>query len=172
LAGLQRALGLSEPDRVFDELAAKNGRMLLLVDTAELLMPLDSWLRDIFLPRLPGNVLVVIAGRKPPSLRWRTDPGWQRFMRVVPLKNLNQEESRAFLMRRQLPARQHEAILQFTTVIPWPSRWWPTFLNSSPTPSSSLKMRPTSSKPCWPSLCRKRPPPSTVPPWKPVRRCG
>lgn len=114
IAGLQRSLGLSHPDAVFEFLAAQDGRVLLLVDTAELLTPLETWLRDVFLPQLSGNVLVVIAGRNPPSLRWRTDPGWQQFMRIVPLKNLNQEESRAFLMRRRLPARQHEAILQFT----------------------------------------------------------
>src|SRR5690606_34284357 len=59
-------------------------------------------------------VLVIMAGRNPPSLRWRTDPGWQQLMRLVPLKNLSQEESRAFLMRRTIPARQHERILAFT----------------------------------------------------------
>jgi hypothetical protein len=114
MAGLQRSLGLADPEKVFEALAAQNGRALLLIDTAELLAPLDGWLRDIFLPQLPGNVLVVIAGRNPPSLRWRSDPGWQQLMRIVSLKNLNQEESRALLMRWQLPARQHEAILQFT----------------------------------------------------------
>ncbi|MFZ0545886.1 MAG: hypothetical protein WAM60_10640 [Candidatus Promineifilaceae bacterium] len=114
MASLRQSLGISDPAKVFETLSAMNGRILLLIDTAELLVPLDGWLRDIFLPQLPGNVLVIIAGRNPPSLRWRTDPGWQQLMRIVPLKNLNQEESRAYLMRRQLPARQHEAILQFT----------------------------------------------------------
>jgi hypothetical protein len=107
-------LGLSDGAAIFETLAAQNGRGLLLIDTAELLTPLDSWLRDVFLPQLPGNILVVIAGRNPPSLRWRTDPGWQQLMQLLPLKNLNKDESRAYLTRRQLPARQHEAILQFT----------------------------------------------------------
>lgn len=115
LSGLQQSLDLDDnPETIFTTLAAENGRLLLLIDTAELLTPLDSWLRDIFLPQLPGNVLVIIAGRNPPSLRWRTDPGWQQLMHVLPLKNLNQEESRAFLMRRQIPARQHQTILHFT----------------------------------------------------------
>jgi len=92
----------------------ENGRFLLLIDTTELLTPLDGWLHDNFLPQLPDNMLVIIAGRYPPSLRWRTDPGWQQLMHVLPLHNLTQEESRALLMRRQVPAREHEAVLRFT----------------------------------------------------------
>ena len=114
LSALQQWLKTPDSDAVFTALAQQNGRFLLLLDTAELLKPLDGWLRDTFLPQLPGNVLVIIAGRNPPSLRWRTDPGWQQLMRVLSLKNLNQEESRAFLMRRQVPAREHVAVMQFT----------------------------------------------------------
>lgn len=113
LGELQLTLGVARPDSVYDAMAAGE-RRLLLIDTAELLTPLDGWLRDAFMPQLPGNVLVVIAGRNPPSLRWRTDPGWQQLMHVIQLKNLNAEESRALLMRRQIPARHHEAILRFT----------------------------------------------------------
>lgn len=35
-------------------------------------------------------------------------------MRVLPLHNLTQEEGRVLLMRRQVPAREHRAVLQFT----------------------------------------------------------
>lgn len=114
LHALQQLLGLSHPEAVIPELMAYDGRLLLQIDTAELLFPLDSWLQETFLPQLPGHVLVIMAGRNPPSLRWRTDPGWQQLMRLVPLKNLSQEEGRAFLMRRAIPARQHERILAFT----------------------------------------------------------
>jgi len=96
LHALQQLLGLSHPEAVIPGLMAYDGRMLLQIDTAELLFPLDSWLQETFLPQLPGHVLVIMAGRNPPSLRWRTDPGWQQLMRLVPLKNLSQEESRAF----------------------------------------------------------------------------
>lgn len=114
LAALQTHLAAPDAASIFTALARRNGRTVLLIDTAELLFPLDGWLQDSFLPQLPHNVFVVIAGRNPPSLRWRTDPGWQQIMRVLPIKNLSLEESRAFLMRRQLPARQHDAILDFT----------------------------------------------------------
>ena len=114
LAALQMHLAAPDVGSVFPMLAGRNGRTVLLIDTAELLFPLDGWLQDSFLPQLPHNVFVVIAGRNPPSLRWRTDPGWQQVMQVLPIKNLTQEESRAFLMRRQIPAREHDAVLSFT----------------------------------------------------------
>lgn len=114
LHALQQQLGCPTPEAIFPTLAAPDGRSLLLLDTAELLNPLDGWLRDNFLPQLPTSVLVIIAGRNPPSLRWRTDPGWQQLMHVLPLQNLSQEESRALLMQRQVPAREHQAVLQFT----------------------------------------------------------
>ena len=114
LATLQTLIAAPDAKSIFTTLEKRDGRTVLLIDTAEMLFPLDGWLQDNFLPQLPQNSFVVIAGRNPPSLRWRTDPGWQQFMRVLPIKNLSQEESRAFLMRRQIPARQHDAILNFT----------------------------------------------------------
>ena len=114
LAALRKGLGEDGPDMPLQFLAAAAGRAVLLIDTAELLAPLDGWLRDVFLPGLPGNVLVVMAGRHPPSLAWRTDPGWQTMMRVLPLRNLTEAESRAYLLRRQVPVGEHEAVLDFT----------------------------------------------------------
>ncbi|MCB8951352.1 MAG: AAA family ATPase [Ardenticatenales bacterium] len=114
LGTLQQLLTVSSGEDVFTALAAKDTRVLLSIDTAELLTPLDGWLQDNFLPLLPANVVVIMAGRHPPSLHWRTDPGWQQLMRIIPLQNLSQEESRALLMRRQVPAREHLSILQFT----------------------------------------------------------
>lgn len=114
LSNLQLMMALPAVEAIFPTLAERDGRTLLLIDTAELLTPLDGWLRDTFLPQLPGNVVVIIAGRNPPSLRWRTDPGWQQLMQVLPLKNLSQEESRALLMRRQVPASEHASVLHFT----------------------------------------------------------
>jgi hypothetical protein len=114
LGTLQQLLNVKKRSEIFSTIAAINGRVALFIDTAELLTPLDGWLRDIFLPQLPDNVLVVLAGRNPPSLRWRTDPGWQSLMHVVSLRNLSPEESRAFLVRRQIPAVEHDAILNFT----------------------------------------------------------
>lgn len=113
LKAIQTAL--NAPDgAVFSSLAARADRTALLIDTAELLTPLDGWWQEEFLPQLPQNVLVVIAGRNPPAPRWRTDPGWQQLMRVHRLRNLTPEESRAYLMRRQVRASEHSTVLDFT----------------------------------------------------------
>lgn len=87
---------------------------VLLIDTYELLAPLDSWLGEVFLPDLPEQVLVVIAGRNPPSRAWRSDPGLQSVARLLPLRNLRPEEGRAYLTKRGLPVEQHTTVLQFT----------------------------------------------------------
>jgi len=36
---------------------------MLFLDTYETLATLDEWLREVFLPQLPENTLIVIAGR-------------------------------------------------------------------------------------------------------------
>src|SRR5262245_61433720 len=43
--------------------AVEDSAGILLVDTYEALAPLDSWLRHSFLPELPAQILVAIAGR-------------------------------------------------------------------------------------------------------------
>jgi len=95
-------------------LAAREGRTVILVDTCERLAPLDNWLRDVFLPQLPADVLVVLAGRNPLSPAWRSDPGWQTLVRVVPLRNLSPDESRRYLSQRNVPAGQQQAVMDFT----------------------------------------------------------
>lgn len=95
-------------------LASSPGRLLILVDTYELLTPIDGWLREQFLPGLRGDIFVVLAGRQPPALPWRTDSGWQAMMRILPLRNLGPEESRAYLELRGVPAGQIDAVLDFT----------------------------------------------------------
>jgi hypothetical protein len=90
-----------------------NPRQVLLLDTYECMAPLDDWLRDEFIPCLPEQTLVVLAGRYRPSTVWRTDPGWQDLVRILPLRNLNPEESRTYLSHT-IPQTQHQAVLDFT----------------------------------------------------------
>ncbi len=113
LHALGRALGLEEGASPLAALT-EHPRVALLVDTYEALAPLDDWLRDDFLPQLPGGTLVVVAGRNAPAAAWRTDPGWRELVRVIPLRNLRPEESRVFLDARGVPATQHPAALAFT----------------------------------------------------------
>ena len=59
------------------------GRLVMLVDAYEQLMPLDHWFRARLLPRLPASALIVIAGRDTATQAWRTDPTWGALLRVV-----------------------------------------------------------------------------------------
>lgn len=114
LSALRTAMGLSPDLDPLDVLSREPGRRALLVDTYELLAPLDAWIRDVFLPELPANVVVVLAGRRPPAAGWRADLGWQRLLRTIALRNLSPVESRAYLAQREVPADQHPAVLEFT----------------------------------------------------------
>lgn len=111
---LQIALDLSNTDNLFKRLANNTHPYVILIDTYETLSPLDGWLRDVFLPQLPSNVLMVLAGRHPPSLDWRTDPGWETMMHILPLRNLSPEESQILLHSRQVPTDQYKTVLDFT----------------------------------------------------------
>lgn len=113
LQALGAALRHSAPDAA-GGLDLGGGRRVILVDTYELLRPLDDWLRDVFLPELPESVLVVLAGRNPPAPAWRQDPGWHALVRLLPLRNLSPDESRRYLADRQVPVEAHQAALDFT----------------------------------------------------------
>lgn len=112
------ALALADGQRVPESLAklfaSRKGRFVIFIDTCELLAPLDHWLREEFLPQLPDHGLVVLAGRQPPDRNWHLDAGWQNLLRTLPLRNLSPEESHSYLSRRNVPEKQHPAILSFT----------------------------------------------------------
>ncbi|MFN8505569.1 BTAD domain-containing putative transcriptional regulator [Kouleothrix sp.] len=112
LNALRETLGTDSP------LEALPQRHVLLIDTYEVLTPLDSWLRDQFLPQIPEQALVVLAGRNPPAASWRVDPGWQEITQVVPLGNLSEAEAEDYLQRRNIPPEQREPVLRFTRGYP------------------------------------------------------
>jgi DNA-binding winged helix-turn-helix (wHTH) protein len=87
---------------------------VLLVDTFELLAPLDDWLRSTVLPQFHGHSLIVIAGRDEPATAWRTDVEWAPLTRVVRLGNLAPDDSRTYLMRCGVPAERQDEALAFT----------------------------------------------------------
>ena len=66
---------------------------VLLVDGYEQLGPIDGWLRQAFLPALPADALIVLAGRDAPAPPWRTDPGWRSLVAVHRLDHFDEVES-------------------------------------------------------------------------------
>jgi len=64
---LTTLLGQHNNASIADLLDASPQRTVILIDTYEILTPLDGWLRTTFLPQLPDTVLTVLAGRNPPD---------------------------------------------------------------------------------------------------------
>lgn len=89
-------------------------RGVLLLDTYETFVSLDSWLRESLLPQLPDHWLVVIAGRTPPAAAWSTDLDWGEFTRIISLRNLRPEETQTFLATRGIPEQHHAELLAVT----------------------------------------------------------
>ncbi len=110
---LRRALDGAPGEPALSILADQDERTVLLLDTTESIAALDDWLRTQFLPNLPDQVLVVMAGRDEPGPAWRTEP-WQALVETIPLRNLDRDAGQALLRRRDVPADQHERILDFT----------------------------------------------------------
>jgi hypothetical protein len=77
---------------------------VLLIDGYEQLSPIDAWLRGDFVPALPADAVVVLAGREPPAPPWRTDPGWRRVVATHSLDHFVAAESRQLLDRAGVPS--------------------------------------------------------------------
>jgi hypothetical protein len=114
VGALRLALQLAAGAEPLAALAERGQRCVLIWDTCETLAPLEAWLRDTWLPETPENVLVVMAGRISPSPGWRAELGWQALIRVLPLRNLEPDDSRAYLSQRGLPPEQFHNVLNFT----------------------------------------------------------
>src|ERR1044072_2197823 len=68
---LGMSLGQHNGTSIPDLLDASPQRTVILIDTYEVLTPLDGWLRTTFLPQLPDTVLTVLAGRNAPDSAWQ-----------------------------------------------------------------------------------------------------
>lgn len=91
-----------------------DGRLVLLIDTAERLDSLQDWLRTEFLPGLPGDTLIVVAGRRPPGSRWRSDLGWSQQLRTISVPGLTPAQARDYLVQRGVPEADLPAVLART----------------------------------------------------------
>jgi hypothetical protein len=76
---------------------------VLLVDGYERLTAVDGWVRDRLVASLPGDVVVVLAGRDAPASPWRTDPGWRSVVACLPLDRLDPPQSRLLLEHAGVP---------------------------------------------------------------------
>jgi len=111
LSAVRNAIQIDETTAIVDAWPPDS---LLFIDTYEALAPLDTWLREVFLPQLPAETLVVVAGRNPPAPAWLTDLDWSDLTHSLPVQNLRPEESQAYLTTRGVPDDHHADVLAFT----------------------------------------------------------
>ncbi|CAI6084525.1 helix-turn-helix transcriptional regulator [Cohnella sp. JJ-181] len=86
-------------ERCFEAIRSREreGGFALLIDGCDSLGSLDHWLREAFLPGLPGGCLIVMAGRRPLEGVWASNPAWRRLIVRLPLRELSYEEIGAYL---------------------------------------------------------------------------
>ena len=87
-----------------ERLAGLGERVVLVLDTYEVLRLLDTWVREVFAPALRDNTRLVVAGREPPIAGWYAAPGWSELVRSVWLRNLDDGEAGELLTRAGLDA--------------------------------------------------------------------
>jgi hypothetical protein len=85
---------------------------VLLVDGYEQLGPIDGWLRQEFLPALPADCVVVLAGREAPAAPWRSDPGWRSVVGVHRLGDFDEAESGELLERAGVTAADRAPLVR------------------------------------------------------------
>jgi hypothetical protein len=90
------------------------GQLVLLIDSYERLTPVDDWIRERLVPRLPVDAVTVLAGRTPPGPGWRADPAWRDLLRVVSLRNLAPADSRAYLEACGIDPKHHDRLVALT----------------------------------------------------------
>ncbi|GAA2852092.1 BTAD domain-containing putative transcriptional regulator [Nonomuraea rubra] len=105
-------------ERFAEELAGAAGPVLLL-DAFEELADLEPWLRDDYLTRLPGDTVVVVAGRSGPSAAWLTDPAWSGAIVIRHLEALTPAESAALLEARGVEPGLRASIAGFAAGHPF-----------------------------------------------------
>ena len=109
---LSVALGeeLSTVDEAALQLSSLGKHVVITLDTYEVFVLLDTWIRQVFGPSLPANTRLAMASRNPPTSGWRTAPGWQGLFRTLPLEPLSEVESFHYLSASGVPLDVAERI--------------------------------------------------------------
>lgn len=111
---VRHALAQAAGNRTLAQFSARHQRPLLLIDSFEYWQDLEPWLRQELLPGLPGNLGVVIAGRRAPADDWQRQPGWSGLIMTTQLEALSGDECASYLGLRDIPTTQFEPLLRFS----------------------------------------------------------
>jgi hypothetical protein len=117
--GLLREMGAAlggecvSAEAVAVRLSAIAGRVVLVLDTYEVLRLLDTWLRQVLVPALPDNARVVLFGRDAPAAAWLTAPGWLGLFRTIRLESLVERDAEEVLQQTGMPAEEARRLNRF-----------------------------------------------------------
>ncbi|MEW2546638.1 ATP-binding protein [Streptomyces sp. NPDC047002] len=104
------------PGAYADAVAGALGQpgVVVLADTFERAGDaVEDWFRRDFVPRLPEDAVVVVAGRRAPAPGWRADSGFGGLLRVIGLRELPPGDAAALLDARGAPFELRERLLAF-----------------------------------------------------------
>lgn len=120
LAPAPRMIG-EAVDRAVEKLPADSDLpRVLMLDHVEQLSALDGWLRGQWLPNLPADLLLVLAGRQGPDAHWRADPGVSALLTEYALEPLDADAVAEYMRRRGIGCDQAQAVQTFARGHPLP----------------------------------------------------
>ena len=88
--------------------------VVLSFDTYEALRLLDPWIRQAFVPALPNNTRIILAGREAPLPVWWRRRAWETVFRTLELRPLEEDASRELLRSVGLSEEEARQVNSFT----------------------------------------------------------
>jgi hypothetical protein len=84
-------------------MGSTGSRIVLALDHYDVLRLLDSWLRQVFIPKMPRSVRLILGDREAPSPAWAAAPGWEGLFRAIELDALSAEDAASLLSNLGIP---------------------------------------------------------------------
>jgi len=88
-------------------------RTVVLLDDYDRLQPLQNWLEDDWIPRLPACILLITASLHRYTKQFDSAAWWLPLVRPMPLDPLTRAESQKVLRNLRVPESAHAAIVAF-----------------------------------------------------------
>jgi hypothetical protein len=116
LHSLAAATGCGAPtvEAIVEKLEETPGTVVLVLDTYEVFRFFDWWLRERFVPDMPGNVRIVLSGREQPVAAWLTAPEWRGSFESLHLEALAEIDAHEMLERGGLSVDAATRVNRFT----------------------------------------------------------
>lgn len=95
----------ASPNKSIQDIIAEmtHRKLLLCIDNYEYIHKIEGWLKEVFLPGLSANgLLVVLASRQDLSFNWKNDLAWQNRIRHIRLDPLTRREAQHYFSLRGL----------------------------------------------------------------------